>query len=76
MGIDPGWGSSAFGIVLLQVSNGRIEVLVADEFERPRYEDMASKVIDMIRGLNRRETSARNISIVVRSMLTLLIQSL
>jgi hypothetical protein len=54
LGIDPGWGSSAFGLVLLQVANGRIEVLFADEFERPRYEDMASKVIDMIRGLNRR----------------------
>lgn len=54
MGIDPGWGSSAFGIVLLQVANGRIEVLFADEFERPRYEDMSLKVIDMIRGLNRR----------------------
>ena len=54
MGIDPGWGSSAFGIVLLQVANSRIEVLFADEFERPRYEDMASKVIDMIHGLNKR----------------------
>lgn len=54
MGIDPGWGSSAFGLVLLQVADGRIEVLYADEFERPRYEDMASKVIDMIHGLNRR----------------------
>lgn len=54
MGIDPGWGSSAFGLVLLQVANGRIEVLFADEFERPRYEDMSNKVIDLIRGLNRR----------------------
>jgi hypothetical protein len=54
MGIDPACGSSAFGIVLLQVANSRIEVLFADEFERPRYEDMSTKVIDMIRGLNRR----------------------
>jgi hypothetical protein len=54
LGIDPGWGSSAFGLVLLQVADGQIQVMFADEFDRPRYEDMASKVIDMIRGLNRR----------------------
>lgn len=28
--------------------------MYADEFERPRYEDMSTKVIDLIRGLNRR----------------------
>jgi len=27
---------------------------MADEYERPRYQDMADKVIDLIRGLNRR----------------------
>jgi hypothetical protein len=54
MGLDPGWRSSAFGIVLLQVANGRIEVLYADEIERPRYEEMSSLVKDMIHGLNRR----------------------
>jgi hypothetical protein len=53
LGMDPRWGSSAFGLVLLQVANGRIEVLSADEFERPRYEDMISKVMGIIRGLNR-----------------------
>jgi hypothetical protein len=54
LGIDPGWGSSAFGIVLLQVADGQIQVMYAEEFERPRYEDMASKFMDIIRGLNRR----------------------
>ena len=54
LGLDPGWGSSAFGVVLLQVANGRIEVLIADEYERPRYQDMAEKVMDIIRGLNKR----------------------
>lgn len=55
LGIDPGWGSSAFGLVLLQVAHGQIQVLFADEFDRPRYEDMSTKVIDIIRGLNRRK---------------------
>lgn len=54
LGLDPGWGSSAFGLVLLQVANGRIEVLIAEEYPRPRYQDMAEKVMDIIRGLNRR----------------------
>jgi hypothetical protein len=54
LGIDPGWGSSAFGLVLLQVADDQIQVMFADEFERPRYEDMSTKVIDLIRGLNRR----------------------
>lgn len=54
LGLDPGWGSSAFGVVLLQVANGRIEVLIAEEFERSRYQDMAEKVMDIVRGLNRR----------------------
>jgi hypothetical protein len=53
LGLDPGWGSSAFGLVLLQVADGQIQVLMADEFERPRYEDMIGKVMDIIRGLNR-----------------------
>jgi predicted nuclease of restriction endonuclease-like RecB superfamily len=40
-------------LVLLQVADGMIQVLMADEYEIPRYQDMADKVIDLIRGLNR-----------------------
>ena len=47
MGIDPGFGSSPFGIVIVQFSDGVIQVLYADEFERPRYEDMINKVADL-----------------------------
>jgi hypothetical protein len=47
MGIDPGFGSSPFGIVVVQFSDGVIQVLYADEFERPRYEDMINKVADL-----------------------------
>lgn len=47
MGIDPGFGSSAFGIVVLQYSDGIIQVLYANEFERPRYEDMINKISEM-----------------------------
>jgi hypothetical protein len=54
LGLDPGWGSSAFGVVLVQVADGQIQVLLADEYERPRYEDMISTIMDIVRGLNRR----------------------
>lgn len=54
LGLDPGWGSSAFGLVLLQVADGHTQVSMADKYERPRYEDMANKIMDIIRGLNRR----------------------
>jgi hypothetical protein len=54
LGLDPGWGSSAFGVVLLQVADRQIQVLLAEEYERPRYEDMYNKVMDIIRGLNKR----------------------
>lgn len=52
LGLDPGWGSSAFGLVLVQVANGRIEVLMADEYERPKYSDMIEKITALLKGLN------------------------
>jgi hypothetical protein len=52
LGLDPGWGSSAFGLVLLQVANGRIEVLMADEYPRPKYSDMIEKITALLKGLN------------------------
>lgn len=47
MGIDPGFGPSQFGIVIIQFSDGVLQVLYADEFERPRDEDMINKVVDL-----------------------------
>ena len=47
MGIDPGFGSSPFGIVVVQFSDSIIQVLYADEFESPRYEDMVNKIADL-----------------------------
>ena len=47
MGIDPGFGSSAFGICVMELSNGRIRVLYADDVEKPRYEDMVPMIMDI-----------------------------
>lgn len=48
MGIDPGWGSSPFGIVITQMTDSQIHVLYAEEFERPDFNEMLSKVWDLM----------------------------
>jgi hypothetical protein len=44
MGIDPAWGSSAFGIVITRYVSGmegpKVQVLYADQFERPDFNEM------------------------------------
>jgi hypothetical protein len=49
MGIDPGWGSSPFGIVITQWSDGQIHVLYAEEFERPDFNEMLSKIWSLMK---------------------------
>ena len=47
MGIDSGFGSSAFGIVVTRLVDNKIQVVFADEFERPDYNEMLIKVFDL-----------------------------
>jgi hypothetical protein len=47
IGIDPAWGSSAFGIVITRFVDGRIQILYADEFERPDFNEMIQKVWEL-----------------------------
>jgi hypothetical protein len=42
MGIDPAYGSSAFGIVVTQWVDNRIQILYAEEYHRPDYNEMLS----------------------------------
>jgi hypothetical protein len=49
MGIDAGFGSSKFGIVVTQNFYGKAEVLYADEFERPDFVEMIDKIMAMRR---------------------------
>src|SRR5918992_5840762 len=44
IGIDPSFGSSKFGIVTTGFANGRIEVIEAEEFGRPDFNDMINRV--------------------------------
>src|ERR687885_566658 len=48
MGIDPAWGSSAFGIVVTQWVNNHIQILHAEEYHRPDYNEMLSTVYGLM----------------------------
>ena len=48
MGIDCGFGSSAFGIVVTRISDDKIQILFADEFERPDYNEMLDRVLNLL----------------------------
>jgi hypothetical protein len=48
MGIDPAYGSSAFGIVVMQWANGIIQVMHAEEYHRPDYAEMLTKAYSLM----------------------------
>jgi hypothetical protein len=52
MGIDPAYGSSAFGIVVTQFVDGQIQIIYAEEFKRPDFNEMLNKVRDLHRRYN------------------------
>jgi hypothetical protein len=52
MGIDPAWGSSAFGIVVTQWEDNHIQILHAEEYHRPDYNEMLSTVYSLMSKYN------------------------
>jgi hypothetical protein len=48
MGIDPAYGSSAFGIVVTQWIDDHIQILHAEEYHRPDHNEMLSLVYGLI----------------------------
>ena len=48
MGIDPAWGSSAFGVVVIQWVDGQVQVLHAEEYLRPDYNEMLDITWELI----------------------------
>ena len=44
VGIDPGFGSSKFAIVISQYVNGKIQVIHAEEYERPNFTAMINMI--------------------------------
>jgi hypothetical protein len=52
MGIDPAWGSSPFGIVVTQWVDNHIQILHAEEYHRPDYNEMLSTVYSLMSKYN------------------------
>jgi hypothetical protein len=52
MGIDPAYGSSAFGIVVTQWVDNHIQILHAEEYHRPDYNEMLSTVYSLMSKYN------------------------
>jgi Terminase RNaseH-like domain len=48
MGLDPGYGSSAFGVVVTQWTDDHIQVLHAEEYDRPDYNAMLDTVYQLM----------------------------
>ena len=44
MDIDPAWDSSAFGIMVTQWADGIVQILHAEEYRRPDYNEMMSTI--------------------------------
>jgi hypothetical protein len=49
MGIDPGYGSSSFGIVITQLVDAQLQVLYANEYQRPDFNDMLNVTMDLVK---------------------------
>jgi hypothetical protein len=47
MGIDPAWGSSKFGVVIVEFYEGSFQVLYADSWSRPLFNDAMEDVITL-----------------------------
>jgi hypothetical protein len=48
MGIDPAYGSSNFAVVITEYVDGIVNVVFADEYSRPDYDEMLSKVFELM----------------------------
>jgi hypothetical protein len=48
MGIDPAYGSTSFGILVTQFVDGQVQVLHAEEYKRPDFNEILEKVISLL----------------------------
>ena len=46
--IDPAYGSSSFGIVVTQFVDGQVQILHAEEYKRPDFNEMLEKAWNLI----------------------------
>jgi hypothetical protein len=48
MGIDPADGSSSFGIVVTQFVDGQVQIIHAEEYKRPDFNEMLEETWDLL----------------------------
>ena len=48
MGIDPTYGSSSFGIVVTQFVDGQVQIVHAEEYKRPDFNEMLETTWNLI----------------------------
>jgi hypothetical protein len=49
MGVDPGYGSSSFGIVITQLVDSQLQVIYANEFQKPDFNDMLKVTMGLVK---------------------------
>ena len=52
VGIDPGFGSSPFAVVISEIRTSMVNIVYADEFERPSFNKIISIVMKLIKHFN------------------------
>jgi hypothetical protein len=48
LGIDPGFGSSSFGLVVTEWVDNQIQIAYAEEFERPDFNQMITITLSLV----------------------------
>jgi hypothetical protein len=48
VGLDPDFGSSAFGVCITELIDGQVNVLYAEEYPRPDFNQMIETTIDLL----------------------------
>jgi hypothetical protein len=52
VGLDPGFGSSAFGVCITELVDGQVNVLRADEYPRPDFNQMINTTVRLLEEYN------------------------
>ncbi len=74
MGIDPGFGSSSFGIVINQfIDSSLVQVLHAEQYQKPDFNQMLDVVWDLITNKFRFSDSSNNDKITLTEQILLLL---
>jgi hypothetical protein len=52
MGIDPAFGSSQYGVTIIEFYDGKLNVLYSDSWERPLFDVAIQRILDLIKRYN------------------------